>query len=427
MRYGYSLPIRLQKFNELFANKQANTITKWDIPTVNGSDLHEVYHVSVELPKYRLDNTRTLALQEQYIYNNNLSEDFFNEAESDQVQEVQHSLLKNLIKSSDKDKDLINYFSDQTQTEPLILTHDGFVISGNRRLCAFRELLEEDYERFKRFSLVRVVVLPNLDADKIDQIEDFLEQQKDIKEPFSWVSRALGYRRRMHRYNYSDEQLAKITGQKKTEITSLINKLEVADRYLESIGNPKNYNQILDDYYAFEKIYTCQQKDKSNSIIRKTAFEKLAFLAIKNKDSFSDRMYKNIPIIYEAQALIQNDIANEFEEEIKQYEVASKTKSTLSDLNLFPDPAVPIIRLIENPQYEERVVEIISDKIEEYLALEREKKKKSSVLERVRKANTLLVEANAIKSSETDTKGVLSQILNIERELNKLKEWADKK
>jgi hypothetical protein len=269
MRYGFSLPERLQKFNELFSNKQANSITKWDVPTVNGTELYDVYHVSVELPKYRLDNTRTLALQEQYIFNKTLAEEFFNDVESDQVQEVQHGLLKALIKSSDKDKDLLSYFSDHTQTEPLILTHDGFVISGNRRLCAFRELLEEDYEKHKHFSLVRAVILPNLDPDKIDQIEDLLEQQKDIKEPFSWVSRALGYRRRIHRYNLSDVQLAKITGLKRTEISSLIEKLEVADRYLDSIGKTKEYNQILDDFHAFDKICSCTQRDKGGVLQKK--------------------------------------------------------------------------------------------------------------------------------------------------------------
>ncbi len=225
MRYGYSLPERLQKFNELISNKQANAVTKFDVPTVNGTELYEVYMVSVELPKYRFDNTRTLALQEQYVYRENKSEDFFNDVESDAIQEIQHNLIKSLIKSSDKDKDLISYFSTHTQTEPLILTHEGFVISGNRRLCALRELIEQDYESYKHFSQVRVVILPNLDADKIDQIEDFLEQQKDIKEPFSWVSRALGYRRRMHKYKFSDEQLSNITGVKKNEITTLASRL----------------------------------------------------------------------------------------------------------------------------------------------------------------------------------------------------------
>lgn len=427
MRYGYSLPERIQKFSDLISNKQANSITKFDVPTVNGSELHEVYLVSIELPKYRLDNTRTLALQEQYIYSEDKSEDFFSDVESDLVQEIQHNnILKPLIKSSDRDKDLISYFSSHTQTEPLILTHDGFVISGNRRLCALRELVELDYETYKHFSQVRVVVLPNLDPDKIDQIEDFLEQQKDIKEPFSWVSRALGYRRRMHKYNLSDEQLAKITGQKKAEITSLINKLDIADRYLESINKPKDYNQILDDFYAFEKIYSCQQKDKG-TLTKKNAFEKLAFLAIKNKESFSDRMYKNIPIIYEAQALIHSEIVGEFKDELKLIENESQDNGELAALNLFPDPSIPIIRLIENPEHEEKIVEIVSDKIEEILILEREKKKKFSVLDRVRKANSLLIEANTIKNHETDKSGVLSQIVNIEKEIEKIKGWINKK
>ena len=423
MRYGYSLPERLQKFNELISNKQANSITKWDVPTVNGTELYEVYLVSVELPKYRLDNTRTLALQEQYIYHENKGEDFFNDVESDEIQEIQHNLLKTLIKSSDKDKDLVSYFATHTQTEPLILTHEGFVISGNRRLCALRELVEQDYDSYKHFSQVRVVILPNLDADKIDQIEDFLEQQKDIKEPFSWVSRALGYRRRMHKYNYSDEQLASITGVKKNEIAGLINKVEIADRYLDSIGKSKDYNQILDDFYAFEKIYTCQTKDKGGPS-KKTAFEKLSFLAIKNKDSFSDRMYKNIPIILEAQGMIHDELSDEFEDELKEIEKEVNENLKLSGLQLFPDPNITLIKLMDNPKNEEKIIEIVSDKIVEYLALEREKKKRSGVLDRVRKANTLLIEANAIKSHETDKTGITNQIRNIEKEIEKLKDWV---
>lgn len=426
MRYGYSLPERLQKFHELFANKQANAITKWDIPTVNGNELHEVYQVSVELPKYRLDNTRTLALQEQHIYANNLSEDFFNDVESDRVQEVQHTLLKALIGSSDKEKDLLSYFSDQTQTEPLILTHDGFVISGNRRLCAFRELLEEDYEEFKHFSQVRVVVLPNLDADKIDQIEDFLEQQVDIKEPFSWVNRAMGYRRRMHKYGYSDQRLSEITGVKRNQINSLIEKLEMADRYLDSIGKSKDYNQVDKDEYAFDKIVGCLQKDKG-SVARKNAFEKISFLSIKNKGTIADRMYKNIPVIYQAQQLIYNDISQKFESELEAIKAGQTSVSTLGAMGLFPDDATSISKLLDNPEVEEKVIEIVSDRIEEHFALEREKKKKSSVLEKVIKAHTALIEANSLISEVSHKSGVEEQISNIEKQLIKLKDWIDKK
>jgi hypothetical protein len=426
MRYGLPLPERIQKFNELLANRQANSISKHDVPTINGTELYDVFHVSIELPKYRLDNTRTLALQEQYIYNNSKGEDYFNDVESDEIQEIQHGFLCSLIRSSDREKDLLNYFSTRTQTEPLILTHDGFVLSGNRRLCAFRELLGRDMEHFddyKHFSLVRVVILPHLDQDKIDQLEDFLEQQTDIKENFSWVSRALGYRRRIHKYGYSDDILSSITGINKNVIRSLVDKIEIADRYLESINKPKDYNQILDDFYAFDKIYSCQTKSKG-APSSKIAFEKIAFLSIKNKGSFSDRMYKNIPLINEIQASIHNEIGLNFPNEIAQIEKEIQENSQVDIPVLFPDPTIPLIKLIENPYHEQKIVEIVSDKIEEYLALEREKKKKSSVLERVTKANTLLIEANTIKNHETDKIGVLNQIVNLEREVEKLKTWA---
>jgi hypothetical protein len=426
MKYGLPLPQRLQKFQELLSNKQGNALSKFDVPTMNGTELYEVYQVSIELPKYRLDNTRTLALQEQYIYTNQKNEDFFSDVESNQVQEIQHDFLKSLITSSDKDKDLLSYFEKHTQTEPLILTHDGFVISGNRRLCAFRELLGKDFsnhEKYKHFSQVRVVILPNLDQDQIDRIEDLLEQQTDIKESFSWVSRALGYRRRIHKYKYSDETLASITGLKKSEIRSLIDKLEIADRYLESINKPKDYNQILDDYYAFEKIYACESKDRGTAA-KKMAFEKLAFISIKNKGSFSDRMYKNIPIIFEVQSLIHEEIKDKFSSEIDAINQSLNNSGTGLGLSLDPDETIGLIKFLETSNNEEAIVEIVSDRIEEYLTLEREKKKKSSVLDRVAKANTLLVEANTIKSHETNKTGVLQQIQNIEREIIKLKSWV---
>ncbi len=68
----------------------------------------------------------------------------------------------------------------------------------------------------------------------------------------------------------------------------------MADRYLESVSNPKDYNQVEKDEYAFDKIVGCLQKDKG-PVARKTAFGKISFLSIKNKGTIADRMYKNIP------------------------------------------------------------------------------------------------------------------------------------
>jgi hypothetical protein len=429
MKYGYSLPERLNFFKELLANTQQNSIGKWDVPIGGYFQQIDIFRVPVELPKYRLDNTRTLALQEQYIFTNNKDEDFFSDVESDKIQEIQHDLLKKLITSPDKDKDMISYFSKTDQTEPLILTNDGFVISGNRRLCTYRELLDPergDYAKNKRFSLVRVVILPKLDAEKIDQIEDYLEQQTDIKQHFTWFNRALGYQRRIHKFNYSDEQLASITGEKKNEIRRLIDTLEIADRYLDSIYQTKNYDIVKDDEFAFEKIYECKSKDKG-SVTKKSAFEKLSFLAIKNKDNFSGRMYKNIPLIFDAQVEIHNELEENFEDELNQIKSEQEKDNTLTSIGLFPDPAISIIKLLDNSEIEEKIIDVVTEKIVEVAERERENKRRSSVSDCLSKAQKWVVQANFFANHESEKTGLLNQIKMIEKEIEKLKAWINTK
>lgn len=423
MIYGQPLPERLNRFKNLLANTQQNAVSKWDVPSGNGSSLHDVFNVSIELPKYRLYNTRTLSLQDQYIYSNSVSADFFTDSESDEIQSIQHDFLKGLITSPDKEKDLLNFFKTASQTEPFILTNDGFVISGNRRLCALRELVTQDQEKYRHFTEIRVVILPSLDPKQIDQIEDLLEQQTNIKEDFSWINRALGYRRRIKEYHFSDEKLASIAKVKKAEIRGLIDKLDIVERYLEEIGQPKNYKQIEGDFQAFDKIYVCQGKDNGFPV-KKVAFEKLAFIAIKNKNKILDSMYHNISTIHTIQSKIQDEIAVEFKTEIEKIKPKVSLGNGGMEFSLPMDPIVPILKQIEKPENEKRITEIISDNIDEYLALQLDKKKKTGVLERVRRANTLLIEANSIKSHEANKEGIKEQLNNIESELNKLRVWA---
>lgn len=426
MRYGFTLPERLGFFNDLFLNPVQNSIGKWDVPIGGSFQQIDVFKVPVELPKYRLDNTRTLHLQEQYIFENSLAGDYFTDIESDKIQEIQHSFLLKLIRSSDKERDLPTYFSKTDQTEPLIITYDGFVISGNRRLCTYRYLLEENFDKNKRYSLIRVAILPKLGTEQIDLIEDYLEQQTDIKEHFSWVSRALGYRRRMQKFNYSHKKLAQITQQKEKTLESLINRLEIADRYLDSIGKPKNYDLIIKDEFAFEEMYKCLSKGKS-SPVHKTAFEKLSFLAIKNKDSFSDRMYNNIPLIYEAQDLIHNELEDMFEEELVQIKKSPPVQNDFQDEVETLDPTIAIIKLLEKPELENKILDVVTDKITEVIETEKEKKRKSSVSDCLSKAMKWIVQANFFANHETDKAGLMEQINAMETEINRLKGWIKEK
>ena len=417
LELGYPLPKRLSTFKEL--DPKRDKISTEEIKIGGVYQPIDVYKISINLPKYRLDNTRTLDLQEQYVYENNKDKDFFEDVESDEVQRIQHLLLKKVI----DDKDLMSYFRKEQQTKPLILTHNGFVISGNRRLCAYRELLEESPAEFKHFNLIKVAILPLLPAEIIEQIEDYLEQEKDIKEPFNWVSKAMGIRRRMAKWGYDDKKLSEITGFKKTEINELLNKLELAENYLESVGKPKEYSLVIEDEFAYEKILDCEDKEKNPG--KKKTFEKLAFLSLKNKGEFTGRMYSNVPLIYEAQSLIQEEISKNFSDELKELEKKYPVKDLLG--NPIQDSSIATLKLLEDPLKEKRIVEIIVDQTERVLELKRETKRGSAVLNKVQKAHSYLVEANMVVSDDTKKDGILNQIENIEKEIQKLKTWLNSK
>ena len=56
---------------------------------------------------------------------------------------------------------------ERKQTEPLLMTPDGIVINGNRRLAAMRELFQIDLSDYKSFQVVQVAILPS-DASEIE-------------------------------------------------------------------------------------------------------------------------------------------------------------------------------------------------------------------------------------------------------------------
>lgn len=424
MRLGYSLPEIEQYFKEIFNNTAREKVGSYHVPIDDKMELRDVFHVPLELPRYRLDNTRTLHLQKKYITSNGLNENFFEEdIWLDKLQEIQHEILKSLIDR----KGLKVFFEKNIQTDPLILTHDGFVISGNRRLCAYRELYysNEGVTKYKKFERIRVVILPKCSDEQIEYIEDFLEQQPDLKDEFTWISRAIGFRKRIEKHNYNTQILAqKSNGSfKKVEIDSLLQQLNIAENYLEFIGRESDYDIIENDKFAFDQIEKCRRNLKSNGS-KKDLFQKLSFVALKNQDKITDRMYRNIPFIMENLNEIEDEIRLEYEDDIQEIEKEIRTENPLNDITLFPDNTLSTLALLDIKANDENVFSIIHDKVTEAKSLKEEKNRKQAVLKKIKKAYAILVEANNIRSSESNKSGIYSQLTNIEKIIKELKEWA---
>lgn len=118
---GWALPKRKKYLQDLLDSKSTSTHSI-QLKFRSRLDMYPVYVIPLDLPKYRLENGRTQAAQENYLAlskNSKLPPDFFRQdKESDQAQRVQHELLFEMVGKNN----LLNYFkeSDNKQTEPLI-------------------------------------------------------------------------------------------------------------------------------------------------------------------------------------------------------------------------------------------------------------------------------------------------------------------
>jgi hypothetical protein len=220
VKLGWEKPRRITRIAEL--NAQAVSAT-FPVPFQGNLLDLPIRVVSIEMPKYRLNNGRTEASQLQYLAaHQDIPADFFSaDLESDAAQVAQHEILSPMI----NERDLLPYFREHTQEEPLILTDSGFVLNGNRRLCAFRTLFTEDPKVFAGFANIRVVILPLGDEKDWDRLESRLQRERAIRADYPWYADAVKYRRRLK--EFGEAELRAMEGVSKEHIVKHIDMLEL--------------------------------------------------------------------------------------------------------------------------------------------------------------------------------------------------------
>ena len=126
----------------------------------------DIFPIPIDLPKYRLKNVRSKFQQRGFLIDEHNQEllknfenpkKFFDKEESRDVQRVQHKLLQNVYNQ----EGLYDAFKGgETPLDPLVITIDGFVISGNRRLAIFRDLYSKDADKYHYLKEVKAIFVP---------------------------------------------------------------------------------------------------------------------------------------------------------------------------------------------------------------------------------------------------------------------------
>lgn len=179
--------------------------------------------VSIEtnFPLYRIQSGRTHRAQSEYLERHpHLGKDFFADPEDPRVQRAQHEILLGMIGERELDKDL----DDRGQLAPLVLTFDGYVVDGNRRLAALREAKKQYAD---------AVVLPeDAQAHEIYETEIELQMQRETKAPYDWVDQAVHIEFGITKLGESHEVIARRMRMTKQDILEELQKLELVRMYL---------------------------------------------------------------------------------------------------------------------------------------------------------------------------------------------------
>lgn len=382
-----------------------------------------VIEVPVGLLIYRIENFRTITAQEEYCatHINEVDPDFFTiNPESIDVQYVQNSLLEKML----DDKDLFSSFEkerEKGQQQPLIITDEGVVVNGNRRLCAWRKLLRENEKKYASFKTIDVAVLPNHDPDALEDLETDLQLKKDIKAEYKWHAKAKSYIIEKENRNYTNEQLDEKYNYPNGTVENYIAIYNAAKKYLEYINKQNQWSEVDKAEFAFKQIVSSSKKcTTESSFMQGDIFEAVAYSIISSNSEKSlesaGRLYSVIPDIAKYTPEIINElktktVKEEFNEMRESLDEEIDDTSILLKVIKKTDPSIIANSAIR--------------KIEVEKELGKESKSKNAVITNIKRAADFLGKAVTCDKSNQTKSGVEEQLRLLETNIQALRVWLN--
>lgn len=205
----------------------------------------KVFQVLNDLPRYRIDNGR-IASEIDALKKDPKTAEILKDPFDDKAQDLIRDELKKLVKKANLER-LIT--TSGVQEEPLILTRDGVVVNGNRRLTVLREHNIGN-------GFVDVCLLPDgVSEEEITLIEFRLQMDDPGKADYSWINQLTSIRRAVDRGISLEKIQASMPSLSKSEFEALRTSLDAIDLFLDRRGTPGRYGDIEEGKkFFFEEL-----------------------------------------------------------------------------------------------------------------------------------------------------------------------------
>ena len=376
-----------------------------------------VARLAIDLPIYRMKNGRTQVEQYQYLEEADQPEDFFENGEENiSVQQAQHRILLRLAKN-DKGPIYQELERVATQRESLLLTSDGVVLNGNRRLAALRALFEDDARTYSSFSHVDAIILPKAANEQdLELLEAELQMAPETKLEYGWIERRLKLRRHADVLKIPRDQIkATYRFRREEDINVELQQLALAEEYLEKyLHKPHAYREVAQSEQLFKDL---EKEVRGKSGVEAEVRRLLGYLLAKEARNLGNRVYRYNPIFGRDFDKVMKRFAEDEDIDL----IASEADDTidgavddddplngLSDVDRSPYEAFKSI--LEDQDQTEETAEKLSRVFESLKEEGKEEYTKQAALNNVQKANRMLHDIDLTAADPNTLKRINSQI-----------------
>ena len=369
--------------------------------------------VPIELPVYRMENFRTFTDQSDYIRAEGKPSTFFSGGqESEEAQQAQHKLLYQLaLKGKAESLAAVSEVLEvEGQREPLLITANGVVVNGNRRLAALRELYAQG-SKFAHFSHIDVLVLPaDATAEEIVDIEANLQAVVDTKLDYDWIGEAQLISRLLS-IGKSYDQIAKQLYRKEKDVRNAIQSLAEVDLYLkEASESTGSYSDVRGDARQLFSDLPKLLDGKPEAL--KDASRVVAWTLFQNKDRLQSRLYDYNAAFGGSVDDVLDRIASELNIETEQ---AVDDQDEDDDLAIdFEEEATTtsfkgVVEALKAPD-NDAAIDALVDAAEAVIQLNRGRKTGQAALKAVQQAHAKLASVDLSKADKATHAKIIKQL-----------------
>lgn len=391
-----------------------------------------VITLPLHVPIYRMANFRTRTAQQSYLRREGKATGFFQQ-ENEDAQDIQHHIL---IRFAEEERDrsiasIIDVLKGEKQRQPLLITSQGVVVNGNRRLAAMRKLYSEDSNQYRDFSHVKCLVLPStITEEEVVEIEVRLQMKRRTELPYDWIDEAIAIRE-LRDNGKGLKDLAALMNKSKADIEDAINALTEAEIYLsDRRGTPGDYEAIdfaKELFFNIGASLSAKQGD-AQELSRRFAW---TLVEKRGKGGLSGRVYNFKPIFGTKAEEVAARLAERMGVELQVgADVGQESDDDDFDIDVGEAGDVsykPLIALFDDPSSCEELGDEMLDIWEGIVESEKGKKRAHQPLNLIQQANSKLTEVDLTDAAPTSLAAIEKQLDAIESNVARLRTVVAKK